>query len=110
MILVKKGMEPKEIFREVSKEIAHAEMAKIQVGYNREDNDFRSYCISYIVCKKNDIETSSYDFSNLPESFANMDSKEIKNELTLIRNIANTINDRMNKSLEKEVKESGVER
>lgn len=109
-ILVKKGMEPKEIFREVSKEIAHAEMAKIQEGYNRENNAFRSYCISYMVCKRNDIETDSYDFASLPENFANMDSKEIKDELTLIRNIANTINDRMNKSFEKEAKESITER
>ena len=110
VILVKQGMEPKEIFISVSKELAHAEMSKVQNGYNREPNDFRAFCISYILCKKNGIETDKYDFTALPTHFGNMDAKEVKAELTLIRNTANTIHDRMNKSLEKEVKEPAVER
>lgn len=110
VILVKQGMEPKEIFIAVAKELAHVEMSKVQEGYHREPNDFRAFCISYILCKKNGIETDNYDFTALPASFGNMDAKEVKAELTLIRNTANTIHDRMNKSLEKEVKEPAIER
>ncbi len=99
-IYVKRGMEAQDIFRSVSLELAHAELADGDGGYSRHDNMFRAYCASYMLCVRNGVEVNErYLFHNLPEYVANMDAKALKGELSAIRGAAGNISERMAKVL-----------
>lgn len=97
-IRVRQGMNSADIFRALSEEIAHANMDK--GNYNRESNIFVAYCVSYILCKRNGIDVSSFNFDKLPSSFNSMDVKDIRAELSKIRDTANDISSNMAQILE----------
>jgi len=97
-ILILKGMDGDDIFRALSQEIAHAEMDK--GSYNQNECAFSAYCTSYILCKRNGLDVSNYSFDHLPAEYASMDSKEIRCELSKIRDTANDISSKMSKVLE----------
>ncbi|MDL2225036.1 ssDNA-binding domain-containing protein [Eubacteriales bacterium OttesenSCG-928-M02] len=99
-ILVRKGMEGEDIFRSFATLLAHAAYANGNPDYRPEQNEFRAYCVSYILCERNSIDTQGYDFSRLPESFVGMDAQEVRGELAAIRDTANDISSRMIKALE----------
>ena len=69
-------------------------------NYNRGENAFVAYCVSYILCKRNGIDVSSYNFDKLPSTFFSMDVKEIRAELSKIRDTANDIFSNMAQILE----------
>lgn len=99
-ILVRKGMDAPDIFRSVSKELARAEIAAGHEAYSREDTSFKAYCASYLLCKKNGIDVSGYDFSELPDSIREADPQNIRAELSEIRDAAGDVSARMAKVLE----------
>jgi hypothetical protein len=98
VILIRKGMDGIDIFRALSQELAHAEMDK--GNYNRGECTFPAYCASYILCKRNGLDVSSYSFNLLPAEYANMQAKDIRAELSKIRDTANDISSKMAKVLE----------
>lgn len=100
VILVRKGMEGADIFRSIAGELAHAEYADGDPTYDRSGNAFRAYCVSYMLCKKNGIDTKGYDFSRLPDSFSGLEAQEVRGELSAIRDTANELSSRMAKVLE----------
>jgi len=100
IIFVRKGMDGADIFRSVAVELAHAEYAKGDPAYDRSTNAFRAYCVSYMLCRKNGIDTKGYDFSHLPDTFAGMEAQDIRGELSAIRDTAADISARMSKVLE----------
>ncbi len=110
-ILVKKGLTDNEFFTSVAQELAHATLAK-GGNYSRGQNGFKAYCTSYMLCKRYGIETSSFSFNDLPASFKNQNSSEVRNTLTDIRRTMTDINERMSKSFEqnKGVKQKDMER
>ena len=81
-------------------ELAHAEYANGDPAYDRSPNAFRAYCVSYMLCRKNGIDTKDYDFSRLPDTFAGMGAQDIRGELSAIRDTAADISARMAKVLE----------
>jgi hypothetical protein len=97
-IFIRKGMSGADIFRALSQELAHVGMDK--GGYNRKDYAFPAYCVSYILCKQNGIDVSSYSFDRMPASYANMEAKDIRAELSKIRDTANDISSKMAQVLE----------
>ena len=97
-ILIRKGMDGTDIFKALSQELAHAEMDK--GNYNRSKCIFPAYCVSYILCKRNGIDVNSYSFERLPGEYANMEAKDIRAELSKIRDAANDISSKMVKVLE----------
>jgi len=97
-ILIRKGMDGADIFKFLSQELAHAEMDK--GSYNRCDCVFPAYCTSYILCKRNGIDVSSYSFDRLPAEYKNMEAKDIRAEISKIRDAANDISSKMAKVLE----------
>ena len=99
-ILVRKGMDAPDIFRSVSKELARAELAVGSESYSREDTSFKAYCASYLLCKKNGIDVSGYNFNELPGNIRDADPQSIRAELTVIRDAAGDISARMAKVLE----------
>ena len=93
LLYVCKGMDRETLFQSLFQEIANIEMR------SDEDNDlkfFRSYCVSYMLCKRFGIECANYSFDNPPKEFSsNNDSKDIRKELDIIRGKFEKINARM---------------
>lgn len=95
-IYIMQGMTAEEIFRALSKEIAHAGMDKGE--YNRESNDFTARAVSYITCRRMGFEPE--DFEKNEKLFEDKSPKEIRNELSKIRSEANSIIYSMEKIIE----------
>lgn len=100
IIFVCKGMGAEDIFRSVSKELAHAEIAEMRDNYDRNDAAFAAYSASYLLCKKYQISTADYNFSRLPASIRESDAQGIRATLTEIRDAAAQISQRMYRALE----------
>lgn len=100
VIFVRRRMEPHDIFRSVSKELAHAELAQQAPDYNRSQSSFAAYCASYLLCKKYGVDVGGYNFSRLPEAFTQGDARSIRNMLTQVRDAASDISARMARSME----------
>ncbi len=102
VIFVRRGMEAHDIFRSLSKELAHAGLAYTISDYNRKDAAFAAYSVSYVVCRRYGIDVSNYDFSRMPEWFQGADPKDIRAELSIICDTAKEITGRMHRALEKD--------
>lgn len=100
IIFVRRGMAAQDIFRSVSKELAHAEIAGMNPNYSRDSAAFAAYSVSYMLCKEHGVDVSNYDFSRLPEHFRSGDAQSIRGALTEIRDAAGNISARMNRALE----------
>ena len=100
VIFVRRGMEAHDIFRSLSKEIAHAELAGTDPNYTRADAGFAAYSISYVVCKRYGVDVSGYNFSRLPDSFRDADPQSIRATLNEISDIAKDMTSRMSRALE----------
>lgn len=94
-ILIRKGMPGDEIFRCLSREIAHAKLDK--GDYSREKCKTAALAISFITCERFGIEPIPIKCNNL---FLGMDSKSIRKELSNIRSEANSITASIQKTLE----------
>lgn len=95
-IYVMQGMTAEEIFRALSKEIAHANMDK--GNYNREVNEFTARAVSYITCRRMGFEPE--DFEKNEKLFEDRSPKEIRKELSKIRSEVNSIITSMEKTIE----------
>ena len=100
VIFVCRGMGAEDIFRSVSKELAHAELAGMRQDYNRSDAAFAAYSASYLLCKRYGVDVSDYNFSRLPASFRECNPQQVRETLTEIRDAANQISTRMYRALE----------
>lgn len=100
VIFVRRGMDAPDIFRSVSKELAHAELAAVNGDYTREGAAFAAYSASYLLCRKYGIDASSYDFSRLPDSFRESDPQGVRAALSEIHDTAGEISGRMSRVLE----------
>lgn len=100
VIFVRRGMDAPDIFRSVSKELAHAELAAVNGDYTREGAAFTAYSASYLLCRKYGIDASGYDFGRLPDSFRESDPQSVRAALSEIRDTAGEISGRMARVLE----------
>ena len=100
VIFVCRGMEAGDIFRSVSKELAHAELAGTRQEYSRSDAAFAAYSASYLLCKKYGVDVADYNFSRLPASFRESSPQQVRETLSEIRDTANQISGRMYRALE----------
>lgn len=100
VIFVRRGMDAPSIFRSVSMELAHAEIAATRANYTREDAAFTAYSASYLLCRKYGVEDSGYDFSTLPEKLRESSPQAQRAALTEIRDTAEAISSRMSRVLE----------
>lgn len=94
-ILIRKGMPGDEIFRCLSREIAHAKLDK--GDYSREKCNLATSAISFIACERFGIEPQQIKGDEL---FKGMDSKSIRKELSGVRSEANSITASIQKTLE----------
>ena len=108
-IFVRRGMDAHDIFRSLSKELAHAELAISRPDYTRQDAGFAAYSVSYVICKRYGVDVSNYDFSRLPDSFREADPQSIRSQLSEIGETAKEITGRMNRALEQSKTPRGKE-
>lgn len=95
-ILIRQGMDGDEIFRALSYEIS---MARADKGdFSREANADKAYCVSYILCKRNNIEPQTADSGFKP--FDGKETKDIRSALGSVRDEANNIASVIEKALE----------
>ncbi len=99
-IYVRKGMDAAAIFQSLTPELALAGFAKGDKDYDRDEDAFHAYCVSYMLCKKYGLDTQQYDFSQAPEFFEGMEPQEVRGELSKARDAANAILSRMAKVLD----------
>lgn len=109
VIFVCKGMGAEDIFRSVSKELAHAEIAVMSDNYNRSDAAFKAYSASYLLCKKYGVDVADYNFSRLPAAFRESNAQGVRAALTEIRDSANQISQRMYRAMEQSRNPRGKE-
>ena len=100
VIFVRRGMDAPNIFRSVSMELAHAEIASAREDYTRDSAAFSAYCASYMLCRKNGVDVRGYDFGSLPESLRESDPQTQRAALSEIRDTAAGISARMSRVLE----------
>ena len=101
-ILMRQGMDGADIFRSLAQELAHAYFDK--GNYNRNDHAFSGYCVAYTLCKRYGIDTSMFRFQNMPTSMQAMGAKDIRSQISKIRECANQISMDMRRVLEKTAK------
>lgn len=89
VIVLRQGLDAPTIFRDLSQELALAHMDK--GGYSRSSCIFTANCASYMLCRRNGIPIDSFSFERKPEGFKNMQGQEVRAELAMIRDVANTI-------------------
>lgn len=87
------------LFQCVAQELAHAELALNGDTYSRRDTDFQAVCIAYMFCKKYGVDTKDFAIDRIPESWKSMESKEVRHELTKIRNAFSEIHSRVSDEL-----------
>lgn len=110
-VFVKKGMGAEDIFRSVTQELAHAELAMgMEPGeYTREGNAFRAYCVSYMLSKQYGFSTEQFSFEELPGGFAEAEPQDVREELGVIRDVAENISGRMSRILNQERSQNETE-
>ena len=99
-IFVRRGMDAPSIFRSVSYELAHAELGAARESYDRAGASFPAFCISYLLCRKNGVDVSSYRFDALPDDFRAQDAQSIRASLSEIRDTAERVSTRMYRAAE----------
>lgn len=105
-IIVKKDLPFEQFFIHFSTVLA---MAMLDRGGDFKTNErlylFDAKCISYLLCKKYNIDCSTFDFDDIPDEYMNYDTARIKSKLYEISEINKNINEKMYKSIQSVLKE-----
>jgi len=97
-ISVRRGMEFSDTFRSVAQELAYTDLT---TGPDTQtDSQFSAYCTSYLLCKKHGVDTQGFNFSEAPAVLGGMDAREVKSELSAIRDAVDNISGRVAKQLD----------
>lgn len=101
-ILVRKGLEADVFFRHFSSALA---MAMMDRGKDFSENQhlyhFDACCVSYLLCKRYNIDFSINDFDYIPDDYMNYDTERIKSKLYEINDINKVINEKMYREIQK---------
>lgn len=93
ILYVCKGMDRETLFQTLCQEMANIEM---QNEENSNIKNFRSYCISYMICKRYGIDISNFNFESLPQEITSQkEPKGVRKEIDKIRSKFEKINNRM---------------
>jgi len=99
-IYVRPGMEAQDIFRCLSAEMAHVSLAQsMGKDYNRDKAGLAAYCASYVLCRQFGVDVSGFKFDNAQQELSGREPKEIRAELSKIREAAGDIGGRMKEAV-----------
>ncbi len=97
-IEIVQGLDGPNLFRCLAQEIC---LAQIDVtGRECHSPEFVAYAASYALCRKNGVDTQSYDFSKISELFIESDSQAVRSECTAIRDTVSEVSTEVYKKLE----------
>jgi len=83
----------------VAQELGHAQLSINSDTYSRSDMGFQAVCIGYMLCKKYGIDTQNFAINRIPEKLAAKESKDIRFELSKMRNAMADIHSRVSDEL-----------
>ena len=102
VLYIARGAEAPNIFYDVTTALATQE-----IEINSELDKFKVECVSYMLCKKYNIDVSKFDII-VPDELKGLEAKEIRNELEPMRDAMENVNARMQgfiRSISRENKE-----
>ena len=80
------------------------ELAKVGLyDETSEISNDKAKCLGYMICKKYNVE---YPDNDIPNLFVDKDIKDIKNELSVMKNVLDDVNNRMGQYLEEKTRNS----
>lgn len=83
-----------DIFYEITEALG-----KQEIGEKDIKDVNKAYCVSYMICKKYDISTEKFDFSEIMSDFNGLDPKAIRAELEPIKMAIENIETRMSEQV-----------
>lgn len=99
-IFIKTGLSEEQLFVSMAKEVSAA-VFDFKHKESRDDSDFKSFCVAYMVSSRYGVDTKGFRFDKLPKEFEGMEIQEFKGELGSMRDVLGEIQSDMYKSLEK---------
>ena len=99
-IFIRTGLSEEQLFVSMAKEVSAA-VFDCKHKESRDDSDFKSFCVAYMVSSRYGVDTKGFRFDKLPKEFAGMETQEFKGELGSMRDVLGEIQSDMYKSLEK---------
>ena len=90
------------VISSVAKELANINLYENTNNYDQ----VQAECISYMICKKYGIDTELENIDKLSLRFSNMESKDIKDELSNMKNVFEDINNNIGQYLDEKLKDS----
>lgn len=98
ILYIVKGINEEQLFQILSYCVADIEMRNIK---DSQYKDFKNQCVSYMICKKYNVNAPNYDFSIMPIEISTLETgKEVRDELDTIRVNFEAINERMQEGME----------
>ena len=102
-IYVRPGMDAPDIFRCLSAEMAQASLARSMGGdYSRDKAGFPAYCASYVLCRQHGVDVKGFNFENAQQALSGREPKEIRAELSHVREAAGEIGGRMKQAIQQQ--------
>ena len=98
-LFIKRGLSQEDFFRDVARELAHADFAAEYPDITRSDMAFHAECTAYMLCQKYGIEPKGVE-PVMPMQLKDMEPKDLRGEFSIMRKTMLAINDRMAESLE----------
>jgi len=99
-IFIKTGLSEEQLFISMAKEVSAA-VFDCKHKESRDDSDFKSFCVAYMVSSRYGVDTKGFRFDKLPKEFEGMETQAFKGELGSMRDVLGEIQSDMYKSLEK---------
>lgn len=91
VLYIQKGSETPQLFYSLTRELAKLDFE----SGNKEMDDFKSYCVSYMICNKYNINVENYKCNGIPDNLKNMESKDFRKELESVRSSMKDLNSRI---------------
>ena len=99
-IFIRTGLSEEQLFVSMAKEVSAA-VFDCKHKESRDDSDFKSFCVAYMVSSRYSVDTKGFHFDKLPKEFEGMETQAFKGELGSMRDVLGEIQSDMYKSLEK---------
>lgn len=100
VIYVTRGVEPEKLFAPIAQEMAIAYMDNSGREFTEGENI--AYCVAYILCKRNGLDTGGFSFETFPEDISSLDRKGTKTMLNSIRDVSGSISREMDHVLNRQ--------
>ena len=93
----------------VAQELGHAQLSINSDTYSRRGMGFQAVCIGYMLCKKYGVDTQNFAIDRIPSELASKEPKEIRADLSKMRNAMSEIHSRVSEELYKKKQERSKE-